>query len=69
MDLKLIFILVVLPWECTAQYYDEYQYGGGRRQPSPDEVIATYATVIKSLLFIYNENEKILQFRSQGLKF
>ena len=58
MDLKFIFILVVLPWECTAQYYDESQYGGGRRQPSPDEVIDYYETTVKGLLYIYSENEK-----------
>ena len=66
MDLKLIFILVVLPWECITQYYDESQYGGGRRQPSPDEVIADIEAMVKGLLYIYSENEKISQFHNQS---
>ena len=34
MDLKFLIILVILPWECIAQYSDGPQDGGGGYQIS-----------------------------------
>ena len=55
MDLKFIFILVILPWECTAQ--DE----GNQQQVSPGKTVADIEAATRSLLFICNEDEKLAQ--------
>ena len=55
MDPKFIFILVVLPWKCTAQ--DE----GNQQQVSPDKTAADIEASTRSLLFLCNENSKLAQ--------
>ena len=55
MDPKFIFILVVLPWECTAQH------GGNQQQVSPDKTVANIVAATRGLLFICNENSKLAQ--------
>ena len=55
MDLKFIFVLVVLPWKCTAQ--DE----GNQQQVSPDKTVVDIEASTRSLLFICNENSKLAQ--------
>ena len=56
MDLKFVFILVVLPWECAAQYYDESQNEDGYDQSSFDEAVVYQECIFKGLLYICNEN-------------